>query len=312
MAAPIGVFAYDRPSHLALTLERLERCHGFGAHPVTLFLDAASKPAARDGVLAVRHVAEEFAARTGARIVARQTNLKFGNITKGIDQLCAESGEAIVVEDDIVVSPDFLTFMQAGLDAYREVPEVWMVSGTYIPGMERLPKETFFLPVTFIWGWATWARAWRHYVPDVHEHARLLEGRRERARFDLNCHAGFVRLLRQTLAGHDTWDIQWYASLFQGRGLALHCRRGLVWNSGTRGGTHYKGQAAGPDLEPNLPWVHGNQGIEAFSVDRAPRVVDTTIPVQADPEAMRLLRRHFRRMWAQKRIHFLRRRLGLG
>ena len=142
-----------------------------------------------------------------------------------------EYGRAIVVEDDLSLSPAFLEYMNHALDFYSNDENVKHIAG-FTPPLNKKLEETFFFPVPSCWGWASWERAWKHFNPDA---AYLLpkilaKGRRQ---FDLNYSFNYVRMLKRNVRGKvDSWFIRWYASIYLLDGLCLHPGKSLVRNTG--------------------------------------------------------------------------------
>ena len=70
------------------------------------------------------------------------------------------SDKVIVLEDDLVTHPGFLSFLNAGLERYADVPEVFSVCG--YSNHVRMPSgygyDAYFCPRSSSWGWATWRR----------------------------------------------------------------------------------------------------------------------------------------------------------
>jgi hypothetical protein len=94
-------------------------------------------------------------------LVYRNTNFGLArNITDGVTTVLARHESVIVVEDDIVVSPFFLRFMNEALQTYRDVPRVGSISGYCLPLTDPVP-ETYFIRGADCWGWATWRDRWR-------------------------------------------------------------------------------------------------------------------------------------------------------
>ena len=65
----------------------------------------------------------------------------------------------IVVEDDLVLSPFFLRYMNDGLERYEHDERVASISAFLNPVDGDIPN-TFFLRYFACWGWATGKRAW--------------------------------------------------------------------------------------------------------------------------------------------------------
>ena len=155
-------------------------------------------------------------------------------------RLCAESGQAIVVEDDLLTSPHFLRYMNDALQRYRDEASVMQVAGYMFPVELELSEDALFLPFVGSWGWATWARAWAHFDPAAGAYEALKADRKLRRRFDLNGAYPYFQMLEMQLRGQvDSWAIRWYLSTFMRDGLTLYPRKSLVENIGFDGsGVH--------------------------------------------------------------------------
>ena len=71
----------------------------------------------------------------------------------------------IVLEDDMVVSPYFLEYMNEALEQFVEDDRVISVHGYVYPVDFELP-EAFFIQGADCWGWATWQRGWKIFEPN--------------------------------------------------------------------------------------------------------------------------------------------------
>ena len=159
--APIAVFVYNRPEHTRRALESLSRNPLAAESDLVIFSDAARKPEHQQDVGLVRALIRDVAGFRSVRIVERERNLGLASsIEDGVGKLCDEQGKVIVVEDDLVVSPKFLSFMNRALERYRDEPRVMQVSGYMFPGTFNSSAEALFLPLISCWGWGTWKRAW--------------------------------------------------------------------------------------------------------------------------------------------------------
>lgn len=144
-----------------------------------------------------------------------------------------------MLEDDLVVSPVFLTYMHTALDKYNDEARVMQISGNMfpVPHPEVLPR-TFFCRSTTSWGWATWDRAWRKFEPDAKKLADMITTQGLRKEFDIG-HDYFQMLIMQARGEIDSWAIRWYASVFLSGGFCLHPSLSLVSNIGHDGsGVH--------------------------------------------------------------------------
>lgn len=231
---PLALFAYRRPLHTRRALDSLARCTRLEECQPVIFCDAPKTPEQAAEVEATRQVAQEWAGEHDARVVLRDENLGLArSIASGVDELCAEFGRVIVVEDDLVVSPDFVDYMLQSLDRYAPNEDVYQVSGFMFPVEQPEKPDAFFLPLTTTWGWATWQRAWRVFDWEAPGSSESLSDPTWRFQFDLGGSFPYSEMLRRRLAGkNDSWGILWWYAVFQAKGLVLHPCRSLVWNGG--------------------------------------------------------------------------------
>jgi hypothetical protein len=240
MSAPIALFVYNRPTHTSRTVEALLKNALAAESDLFIFSDAARRPNAVTAVCEVREYIKTIGGFKSVNIVERGENLGLANsIIEGVSRLCEDYGRVIVLEDDLVVSPVFLAYMNKALDKYGDEPRVMQISGNMFPVLhpEALPR-TFFCGVTTSWGWATWDRAWRKFEPDAKKLADMIMTQKHRKEFDSGYHY-FQMLTMQGRGEIDSWAIRWYASVFLSGGLCLHPSLSLVSNIGHDGsGVH--------------------------------------------------------------------------
>lgn len=239
--APIALFVYNRPDHLAATLEAL-RANALAARScLHIFSDGPKKP---ETVAAVQEVRRRLGSVEGfaeVRIVEHASNLGLAaSIIDGVTRLAEAHGRVIVVEDDLVVSPHFLEYMNEALERYRNESAVMQVSGYMFPVDMGVAEDSLFLPFTTSWGWATWARAWQEFDPVMHGRETLARDRRLREAFNLDGAYDYYGMLQRQARGEvDSWAIRWYLSVFLKQGLTLYPAQTLVMNAGFDGsGTH--------------------------------------------------------------------------
>jgi hypothetical protein len=169
-------------------------------------------------------------------------------VIAGVTETVDQHGAAIVLEDDLELSPAALDYFNAALGRYRDEERVMHVAGYMYPVSAALP-ETFFYREGTCFGWATWARAWRHFEPDGARIRRAVLERGERERFNAGA-MDFLKMLERQIAGEiDSWAIRWYGTLWLHGGLALHPGRSLVRNTGFDGTGVHSGTAEGWDVE---------------------------------------------------------------
>lgn len=245
--APIALFIYNRPEHAARTLSALAANPGASDSDLVIYADGPKRPDHAASVKAARDVARSVTGFRTVRLVEREQNLGLANsIITGVSELCAERGRVIVVEDDLVVAPGFLGFLNEGLDRYAGDEGVLQLSGYSYPIAEGGLRPAYFLPMISCWGWATWDRAWRKFDVSMAALPSLDSDTVARSRFNIDDSYDYYGMACDQRAGRiDSWGVRWQLSLFSHDGLVLYPRNSLVYNAGTdSSGTHGAGHSA--------------------------------------------------------------------
>lgn len=238
--APIALFAYNRPDHAQRTVEALRCNHGAAETDIFIFCDGPKSDAVAPAVEEVRRRMRQVIGFKSVTLIEHEENLGLANsIIAGVTQVCNEFGRIIVVEDDLVTSPQFLSFMNAALDLYENEEAVGSIHGYWYP-VDRPMHNTFFLRGASCWGWATWSRAWSSFEHDGSKSLARLENENLCRQFDLDGSIAYTQMLRDQIAGkNNSWAIRWHATMFLENRLQLSPPESLVRNTGFDGsGAH--------------------------------------------------------------------------
>jgi hypothetical protein len=241
--APVALFAYRRPDHLRRALDSLAANPGADQTALNIFCDGAKSAMDRDAVEKVRQISrgiQDLGIFQSVRVIERDHNIGLAeSVISGVTEILEIHDRVIVVEDDLVVSPDFLEYMNQALELYANNEEVISIHGFMYSVPPVLP-QTVFLRGADCWGWATWRRGWELFEPDSQKLLKELDRSPDRAGFDFNGAFPYRQMLKDQAAGTiDSWAIRWYASAFLANKLTLYPGRSLVENIGQEGsGTH--------------------------------------------------------------------------
>ncbi|MGI6073675.1 MAG: glycosyltransferase family 2 protein [Fermentimonas sp.] len=238
-ASPILLFVYNRPAHTLKTLEALRKNHLSESSKLYVFSDGAKCDKDKEKVGEVRKLIQSINGFKEVEIIERRENFGLAkNIINGVTDIINEHGKVIVVEDDLISSPWFLTFMNEALEKYEDEPKIGHIQGFFFP-IDNLP-DAFLIRWTGSWGWGTWKDSWKYFNPNGKELLKELEGRRLTKEFDFNGKYPFTRMLRRQVNGeNDSWAIRWNASLFLNGILSLNAGKSLINNIGFDGsGVH--------------------------------------------------------------------------
>ncbi len=166
----------------------------------------------------------------------REKNLGCRNSVSGAITWFFEQEEAgIVLEDDCLPSPSFFGYCDSLLERYRDDERVWHIGGcNFLKGKDVPGASYYFSRYCFIWGWASWRRAWKKYDVNMARFPEFLKNGcisgvwREKEIQDY-----WMRNFQSTYEGKiNSWDFQWVFTLWCQSGLAILPRVNLVSNIG--------------------------------------------------------------------------------
>ena len=244
--APIALFTYNRPVHTQRTVRALQRCALANQSQLHVYSDGPRSLKSEPAVREVRDFLKTVDGFAAVNVHERENNVGLAaSVIDGVTRLCNEFGRVIVVEDDLVVAPGFLTFLNAALERYRNEPRVMQIAAHMFPVDVPTKEDAFFLPFVSSWGWATWDRAWRKFDPHAAAYAQLKNDAERRRTFDMNGCYDYCSMLEAQLAGKvDSWAIRWNLSVFMSDGMVLYPKQSLVENTGFDGsGVHCRGES---------------------------------------------------------------------
>ena len=234
--APILLFTYNRLSHTRRCVEALLNNSLASESELFIYSDAAKDESQQKAVEEVRQYIHTIRGFKNITITERDENWGLArSIIDGVTTQVNRYGRVIVLEDDLVVAPHFLQFMNDALETYKDEPQVGHIQACDFTQDPTLP-ETFLIRWTGSWGWGTWDRAWKHFNPNGKALLHELIDRKLTYTFDFNGKYGYTRMLRRQIEGkNNSWAIRWNASLFLKGILSLNVGRSLVQNEGFDG-----------------------------------------------------------------------------
>ena len=285
--APILLFVYNRPEHTRRCIESLLKNSLASESHLFIYADGSKDSTQQEAVNEVRNYIRTIKGFKQITLMERSENWGLArNIIDGVTTQVNRYGKVIVLEDDLVVAPYFLQFMNDALEVYKDEPKVGHIQACDFTQDSSLPA-TFLIKWTGSWGWATWDRAWKHFNPNGKELLQELEERKLTRIFDFNGKYGFTRMLRRQIEGkNNSWAIRWNASLFLKDILSLNVGRSLVQNEGFDGsGTNC-----------------GGGGLYASHLYLQPLFITPISPIEENKEARQAFIRYYARtnsFWAK-------------
>lgn len=163
--APIIVFAFNRLDSLKQTVDSLLHNSEATDSELYVFVDGprSDKVGEYDKVRAVQEYVKTITGFKSVTWKFAEVNKGLGaSVIAGVSEVIDLHHRAIVLEDDLLFSENFLSFMNQGLSRYENEKIVFSICG-YTNTVKR-PKEyeadSYFCTRSSSWGWATWKDRW--------------------------------------------------------------------------------------------------------------------------------------------------------
>ena len=225
--APIVMFVYNRPQLARQTLECLAVNELASESDLFIFSDGAKQNATQADCIKIeetRKVIREKAWCKTVTIIESSVNKGLAtSVIEGVTEVVSKYGNVIVIEDDVLLSPHFLKFMNDALKIYKDDSRVGSIgSWNYFCPPNKL-TETFFFRYPDTKGWATFERAWKYFEPDS---VKLIEQLKSKSKWDeFNFHDDifYMGKMLQLQAENkiSSWAIRWTASSILNNMLTL-------------------------------------------------------------------------------------------
>ena len=212
MLAPICLFTYNRPNETRKTIEALQRNYLALESELFIFSDGPKNEA---DVAKVNEVREFLRNVKGFKSVtlfeSRQNNGLANSIILGVSQIIEKHGRIIVLEDDLITSPNFLNFLNQALDFYKANKMIFSVSGYSLdlPSLENFKCDYYLGYRASSWGWGTWKNRWENVNWEIQDFNRFIWNPVKHFQFLRGGSDLSLMLWRQMNGKIDSWAIRW-------------------------------------------------------------------------------------------------------
>ncbi|NLK71691.1 MAG: sugar transferase [Clostridiales bacterium] len=240
--APIILFVYKRPEHTAKTLAALGECFGIEESELFVFADGPKNLQDETDVTETRRIVREFDKCKAIHIIESGVNKGLANsVISGVTEVIEQYGRAIVVEDDLVLAPDFLTYMNQALDYYESDQRIWSITGYSfnINFPKDYTSDMYLSYRASSWGWATWKDRWDKVDWDVLDYPEFKTNKKLRNKFNRGGRDLSSMLDAQMQGKIDSWAIRWCYAQSKNNALTVYPRISRIQNIGFDGsGSH--------------------------------------------------------------------------
>ncbi len=234
---PILFLVFNRPVQTKASLERIRE-----AQPSVLYVHCDGPRAHKAGenilVSQVRMLIQtEIDWNCKVVTLYRENNLGLREgVFDAINWFFKQEPEGIILEDDCVPDLTFFRFCEELLERYRNDEQVMHIGGSNLAEKYTSTKtESYvFSRFSFVWGWATWRRAWEKMTLNLEG----LDDFEKRSAFKQFMSNSFARSYMLDKFRHtqqrknNSWAYAWFYSILKNKGLCIVPIKNLIQNVG--------------------------------------------------------------------------------
>jgi hypothetical protein len=274
-SVPILFLSFNRPEHTRRTLDRIR-----AAAPTRLYVHCdgprGDKPNEATHVAEVREIIKNGVDwDCSVKTLYRDTNFGLrAGVYDAISWFFREEPYGIVLEDDCLPDLSFFPFCAELLERYADNEQIMHIGCSNLAECFTTNRRESYLfsRFSFVWGWASWRRAWERMSVDLEgldaytaQH-RILDFISDPAAQTYMLDKFQVTARKE----NNSWAYAWFYSILNNNGLCIVPSINLIQNTGVgeAGATHTTGSNKSAMLEAktmHFPLRHPN----GFTVDPA-------------------------------------------
>lgn len=249
--SPIVLFVYKRLT-VKKTIESLKKNQLYINSDLFIFSDGSRNQKDLNDVLDVRKYLKTITGFQNIKIIESEKNKGLAkSVISGVTEILSQYENVIVLEDDLIVSSDFLEYMNRSIEFYEKDKNIWSISG-YGPNLPCLKdyKNDVYLSVrSSSWGWATWKDRWDAVDWKIEGFQKFKNNKELIKKFNVGGNDMYKMLELQILGKIDSWAIRWCYNQFLHNTYCVYPRKSKIINDGFNDskGTH--------NSSPNNKWV---------------------------------------------------------
>ncbi|MEN8858295.1 MAG: hypothetical protein ABF260_09565 [Flavobacteriaceae bacterium] len=167
--APILISVYDRLEHLKQCVESLQKCNESKASTLYIVSDNYQKLKDKEKVDSVRNYISNI--KGFEKVIGVFNDLNLGStesVRRARDLVLNANEKFIFLEDDVVVSPLFLTYVNTALDYYEDDSKVFSICGFSPLILSKTYKasksEIIFSNQWNPWGYGSWKKKFKPFL----------------------------------------------------------------------------------------------------------------------------------------------------
>ena len=221
---PICLFTYNRLSETKQTVNALKKNYLSKYSDLFIFSDGYKNKFEKSKVERVRKYIKTINGFKSVTIYESPINKGLANsIIDGVTKIINKYNKVIVLEDDLVTSPNFLNWINQALSFYKNDSSIHSISG-YTMDLQSLKEYKLDYYLSYrasSWGWATWRERWMKVDWNVKEYQKFKRNIFSQYKF-MRGGSDLPKMLKSQMQGKiDSWAIRWCFNQFYNNQLSI-------------------------------------------------------------------------------------------
>ena len=210
--APICLFTFNRLEETIKTVTALQNNFLSDKSDLYIFSDGFMNETESLKVQEVRNYLKTINGFKSVTIFESESKKGLAkSIIEGVSKMFEKNDSIIVLEDDLISSPNFLNFMNQGLAFYEKNEAIMSISGYTLDlkSLKNINKDYYIGFRASSWGWATWKKEWINIDWEVKKHSVIKYNLSKRYQF-MRGGSDLPKMLRNQQSGKiNSWAIRW-------------------------------------------------------------------------------------------------------
>lgn len=271
--APILLFTYNRPEHTQAVLDSLSKNKEAIDSVLYIFCDGLKENSSEENKSKNKLVQQIISSENRFKEVKITIQTKNKGLARsiidGLNTVFLEHEKLIVLEDDLILSPFFLAYMNDSLKRYKDFNNVGEIGSCNFFACGKEFPTYFFTNMPDTWGWGTWKDRWNKFNEDAVFLYKELERNNKMHAFNTYGAYDMEGMLKDQIFGKvDSWAIRWQAVMVLNNWLCLYPNPSYSNHIESINATHAKINMV-PPLQNNEPTFETIEVKETDKVTKA-------------------------------------------
>ncbi len=233
------LFTYNRSMHTKTVLRAMQE-NELMTEKLYIFQDGIKNDTDRAEWGRVSDVIKSVSFCDTEVFIAQKNKGLANSIIDGVSFVLQKYDAVIVLEDDCVPHPKFISFMMQSLTKYENEQKVYSIGGCAWPvDLKNTENDAYFCQRISSYGWGTWKNRWDQYERDYMLLKKILQNPEAKQRLDI-WGPDLAEQLKGNITGDcDSWAVFWALKVIEKNGYCLSPYESLITNIGFDGtGVH--------------------------------------------------------------------------